>query len=71
MGLIYGFLFAFTYPDLEKVSEGSTCEVIKTVGFFLMGVFYSMNKFSITSVMLFMSLAIDERIKGQFTTKSQ
>ena len=65
MAIMYSVLFPLNFTDLSKsLTEVYSGEKLKTIGFFVVGIFYSMNKYSITALMLFTSLAIQRLIRG-------
>ena len=65
MALAFAALFPVNFTDLNKsLSSINSGEGIKTIGFFIVGIFYSMNKYSITSLLLFSALSLRERFQG-------
>ncbi|CAG2181519.1 unnamed protein product, partial [Oppiella nova] len=54
MAIMCAFQLPINFTSLDKsLTNVYSEEKLKTIGFFIVGLFYSMNKFSVTSLMLF------------------
>ncbi|CAG2105538.1 unnamed protein product, partial [Medioppia subpectinata] len=63
MAITFAFLLPINYTSLDQsMTSVYSEEKLKTIGFFIVGLFYGMNKFSITSLMLFTAFAIKKLI---------
>ncbi|CAG2109368.1 unnamed protein product, partial [Medioppia subpectinata] len=64
MAILNAFMLPIHFTDLDKSLSGVfSDEKLKTIGFFIVGLFFSMNKFSVTSLLLFSAFAISKQIK--------